>query len=54
MMVIKAISKAKKWDEVSEFIKMKKGPVPNSFIAEMCYEYGNIPLAVEAIKKISD
>jgi len=33
---------------------MKKAIVPYAFLAEVCYDYGNIPLAVESIKKITD
>jgi hypothetical protein len=33
---------------------MKKPPVPFAFLAEICHEYGHVPLTVEAIKKISD
>ncbi len=33
---------------------MKKPPVTYSFIAEICTEGGKIPMAVEAIRKISD
>mmetsp|Transcript_3465 Transcript_3465/g.2463 ORF Transcript_3465/g.2463 Transcript_3465/m.2463 type:complete len:89 (+) Transcript_3465:934-1200(+) len=33
---------------------MKKAPVPFAFMAEVCHDYGNMPMAVEAIKRISD
>lgn len=33
---------------------MKKSPVPFGFLAEVCFDFGNIPLALESIKKISD
>jgi hypothetical protein len=33
---------------------MKKPPVTYSFLAELCIEHGKVPMAVEAIKKISD
>lgn len=33
---------------------MKKPPVPYPYMAEICHEYGNIQLAVESIKRISD
>ena len=33
---------------------MKKPPISFGFLAEICHEYGNVPLAVEASKKISD
>ncbi len=33
---------------------MKKPPVPYAFMAEICHEFGNVPLAVESIRKITD
>lgn len=33
---------------------MKKPPVTFSFLAEICHDYSNDDLALEAIKKISD
>jgi Vps16, C-terminal region len=33
---------------------MKKPPVTYAFLAEVCTEFGKVPFAVEAIKKISD
>ena len=33
---------------------MKNPPVSYQFLAEICHEYGNVPLAIEAVKKIKD
>ena len=54
MMAIRGWAKAGKWEEVTHFIQMKKTPVTYSFLAEICVDHKKIPLAVEAIKKISD
>jgi ATP-dependent helicase/DNAse subunit B len=54
MMIIRAQAMAQQWDDIKEFIKMKKPPVTYSFLAEVCHEFGKVPFAVEAIKKISD
>ena len=54
MMAIRGFAKANNWDDLGYFVSMKKPPVSYSFLAELCIEYGKIPLAVEAIKKISD
>jgi hypothetical protein len=54
MMAIRGLAIASKWDDVVHFINMKKSPVTYSFLAEICIEHGKVPLAVEAIKKISD
>ena len=54
MMIIRAQAKAGQWDDIKEFIKMKKPPVAYSFLAEVCNEFGKVPFAVDAIKKISD
>jgi hypothetical protein len=54
MMVIRGFAKAGNWDDLAYFIQMKKTPVSYAFLAELCIEYDRIPLAVEAIKKISD
>lgn len=54
MVVNRAFAKNKNWTDVASFIQMKKPPVPHAFLAEILYDEGNIPLAVEAIKKISD
>jgi hypothetical protein len=54
MMAIRGFAKSNNWDDFSHFVSMKKPPVTYSFLAELCVEHGKIPLAVEAIKKISD
>mmetsp|Transcript_27223 Transcript_27223/g.26269 ORF Transcript_27223/g.26269 Transcript_27223/m.26269 type:complete len:110 (-) Transcript_27223:27-356(-) len=54
MIVIKAFAKNGNWEDVAEFVKMKKPPVPFTFMAEVCFDSGNVPLAVESIKRIPD
>ena len=54
MVVIRAFAKSRNWEDVASFISMKKPPVPFAYLAEICHEYGNVPLTVEAIKKIQD
>jgi hypothetical protein len=54
MMAIRGFARCNNWEDVTYFINMKKTPVTYSFLAELCIEYGRVPLAVEAIKKISD
>ncbi len=54
MMAIRGFAKCGNWEDVAYFINMKKTPVSYSFLAELCIEHGKVPLAVEAIKKISD
>ncbi|CDW81219.1 vacuolar assembling sorting protein vps16 [Stylonychia lemnae] len=54
MMAIRGFAKANNWDDLYYFINHKKPPVTYSFLAELCIEYGKVPMAVEAIKKISD
>ena len=43
MVVIKAFAKNGNWEDVAEFVKMKKPPVPFAFMAEVCFDFGNIP-----------
>ena len=45
---------AQQWDDIKQFISMKKPPVTYAFLAEVCTEFGKVPYAVEAIKKITD
>jgi hypothetical protein len=33
---------------------MAKPPVPFAYLAEICHEYGNVPLAIESIRRIKD
>lgn len=54
MMAIRGFAKAENWNDFYYFIQMKKPPVSYSFLAELCIEYGKVPFAVEAIKKITD
>lgn len=54
MMAIRGFAKADNWNDLQYFIEMKKSPITYSFLAELCIEHGKVPLAVEAIKKISD
>lgn len=54
MMAIRGFARANNWDDLYYFINMKKSPVTYSFLAELCIEYGKVPMAVEAIKKIVD
>ena len=54
MIVVRAFAKARNWDDVAAFVTMKKCPIPYAYLAEICYEFGNIPLAVESIRKITD
>lgn len=54
MIVFKAFAKMGNWEDTASFLKMKKPPIPFAFMAEVCYDEGNIPLAVEAIRRISD
>lgn len=54
MLAIRGAAKQGQWDVVTDYIKMKKPPVSYSFLAEICTDGGKIPLAVEAIKKLSD
>ena len=54
MMAIRGFAKANNWDDLYYFINHKKPPVTYSFLAELCIEYGKVPMAVEAIKKITD
>lgn len=54
MMAIRGFAKADNWNDVYYFIQMKKPPVTYSFLAELCIEYGKVPMGVEAIKKITD
>lgn len=54
MVVVRAFAMNGNWDDVAAFVQMKKPPIPYQFMAEICNEYGNIPLAVESIRKIND
>ena len=54
MMIIRAWAQQKNWEDVAAFIKQKKPVVSYAFLAEICYDYGNENLALEAIFKISD
>ena len=54
MIVMRTFAIQKNWNDISEFIKMKNPPVSYQFLAEICHEYGNVPLAIEAVKKIKD
>jgi hypothetical protein len=46
MICIRAFAQAKNWEDVNAFVTMKKPPVAHAYIAEICYDYGNIPMAV--------
>jgi hypothetical protein len=54
MLAVRGAAKQGQWEVVTDYIKMKKPPVTYQFLAEISTEGGKIPLAVEAIKKISD
>lgn len=54
MMAIRGFAQANNWDDLYYFINMKKTPVGYSFLAELCIQYDKLPMAVEAIKKLSD
>lgn len=54
MLVIRGMAKAGQWDEIRQFVTQKKPVVSFAFLAEVANEHGKVPLAVEAIKKITD
>ena len=54
MLAIRGAAKQGQWEAVTEYIKMKKPPVTYAFLAEVCAEGGKLPLATEAIRKITD
>ena len=54
MMIIRGWAQQKNWEDIREFIRMKKPPVTFSYLAEICHDNANDDLALEAIKKISD
>jgi len=54
MMVIRGFARAGNWNDFYYFVQQKKSVVTYSFLAELAIEYGKVPMAVEAIKKIQD
>ena len=54
MLAIRGAAKQGQWEVVTDYIKMKKPPVTYAFLAEVCVEGGKLPLATEAIRRISD